>query len=102
MPYSLTEAPEQSGTLAVHLALHLGFKDLFIIGCDWGLDNISVYDYGRRNGIKKYTNNQKQLLKRLGSRPGVTISIVGNQLRDVNLPHIPYSDFELLVESQTA
>ena len=33
-----------SGTLALTLAVHLGAKKIYLLGCDWSLTNASVYD----------------------------------------------------------
>ena len=33
-----------SGTLALVLAIHLGAKQIYLLGCDWSLTNDSVYD----------------------------------------------------------
>ena len=93
---------EQSGTLAVQLAVVSGHRDIFIVGCDWGVDRSTVYQYPHASGPVKYTNSQRQVLQRLAERPGVTISVVADQPRDVNLPHIRSVDYQLIMDHHRA
>jgi hypothetical protein len=90
--------PEQSGTLAVTLAVdYLKSEKIIIVGCDWGLSTQSAYDYGiGRRSVIKHTNHQSRVLERLSTRHG-DISLVGDEPRDVAIPHITSSQFcELL------
>lgn len=66
--WPLAEQPHNSGMMAVRLAIHLGFKDVLIWGCDWGLSDESIFDYGVRNSTLKYTNSQRRLMRLLAER----------------------------------
>ena len=86
--YPMSEQPENSGMLALYVALKLGFKKIYIIGCDWGITNKSVYQYKRQSELK-YSNSQCRLLERWDKEPGVEIIVVrnDNKQRDLRLLH---------------
>ena len=63
--YTAREQPHNSGVLALRLAVNLKLDHVFVLGCDWGLTNKSRYDYDKRNSELKYTNSQKNLIKRM-------------------------------------
>ena len=93
IPAPFQRRPEQSGTLAVTLAVDiLKVTDICIVGLDWGISTQSVYDYGAgRNGTKKHTVGQVRILQKLAER--ADIKIVADKTRDCNLPHISHEEF---------
>jgi hypothetical protein len=61
----MMDAPHCSGTLAVRLALQLGFKTIWILGCDWGHSNVSVFaDRYRSVSANKYSPNKVRQMDR--------------------------------------
>lgn len=74
-----------SGIAAVILATQLSKDNIYIIGCDWGINNHTVYDYGRGE-LRKYSNPMRKVLKRLTQRN--SIHVVSDQLPDVPVPII--------------
>ncbi len=99
IPLPQHRKPEQSGTLAVTLAVdHLKPEHIIIIGCDWGLSTQSVYDYGiGRRSVIKHTNHQSRVLERLSEQHRCDIHLLGDEPRDVGIPHMSSSQFcELL------
>ena len=55
-----------SGTLALALAVHLGAKKIYLLGCDWSLTNNSVYDkqyVWRRFPPNKTSKDKFQLIE---------------------------------------
>ena len=79
-----------SGIAAVILATQLSRGDIYVVGCDWGITNDTVYDYGRGE-LRKYSNPMKKVLKRLAERN--RIFVVHNQLPDVPVPIISKYEF---------
>ena len=98
--YPMSEQPENSGMLALYVALKLGFKKIYIIGCDWGITNKSVYQYKRQSELK-YRNDLKILMKRWEVQFMGQIYVVHTQVPDVLLPIYEtqklLSDFEVQV-----
>lgn len=90
--YAAIEQPHNSGVMAVLLARNLGLRQCHIIGCDWGITNLSRYDYGDRNSTLKYTNSQKQLMESI-RRSGIELILVNDNAVDLNLPRISHSSF---------
>ena len=86
--YAIINQPQNSGVMAVRCALNLGYKKIYIIGCDWGITNKSVYQYKRQSELK-YSNSQCRLLERWDKEPGVEIIVVrnDNKQRDLRLLH---------------
>jgi hypothetical protein len=63
--YVMSEQPENSGMLAIKLAINLGCTNIRIVGCDWGLDNSSMFEtlYDNPKPGKKYNNESKRVLR---------------------------------------
>ena len=61
-----------SGCLAVLLATKLTHKPIYTIGCDWGLNTKTVFDYGKGEQ-RKYNNQQKKFLKQLAQHNEIVV-----------------------------
>jgi len=63
--YVMAQQPETSGMLAVRLAINLGCHKIRIVGCDWGLDNASIFEGQYKNSRpgNKYNNDAKRILR---------------------------------------
>ena len=73
-----------SGTLALTLAVHLGAKKIYLLGCDWSLTNASVYDKQytwRRHQPNKTSKDKFQLLEVVSEI--VELVIVHNNKREL-------------------
>lgn len=81
-PVPNSEDAINSGMLAVLLATQISQEPIYIIGCDWGLNEDTVYDYGRGR-MRKYNNHCKKYLDRLSLSHN--ISIVHNDKPDVRI-----------------
>lgn len=79
-----------SGLLAVIVATHMNGDPIYILGCDWGLSNDSVFQYGRQS-LRKYSNPMKKVLKKLSQRN--PIYVVNDRVPDVDLPVITSLNF---------
>lgn len=79
-----------SGLLAVIVATHMSMNPIYIIGCDWGLSEASVFIYDRPS-IRKYTNNMKNVLAKLSQRN--LIFVVNDRVPDVPVPVISNLEF---------
>jgi len=63
--YPMIDTPQCSGTLAVRLALQLGFSTIWVLGCDWGHSDQSVFqDRYRSQSAKKYSNSKVRQMDR--------------------------------------
>jgi hypothetical protein len=61
----MTDAPHCSGTLALRLAMQLNFKTIWVLGCDWGHSDQSVFqDRYRSQSAKKYSANKVRQIDR--------------------------------------
>ena len=79
-----------SGCLAVLLATKLSAKTIYIIGCDWGLNLKTVFDYGKGEQ-RKYNNQQKKFLRRLAKDHHIVV--VNDQKVDVPVEIISSDTF---------
>lgn len=79
-----------SGCLAVLLATKLTHKPIYIIGCDWGLNTKTVFDYGKGEQ-RKYNNQQKKFLKQLAQHNEIVV--VNDHKVDVPVEIISSADF---------
>lgn len=87
-----TVDPMNSGMMALLLATRLSKEDIYILGMDWGLSDISVYDYGKnKDSIIKYTNGCKRQVKILSETH--KIIAVHNGLPDIDIPIIDKKSF---------
>jgi|TARA_R110000824_G_scaffold43061_3_gene126093 hypothetical protein len=87
-----TVDPMNSGMMALLLATRLSKEDIYILGMDWGLSDISVYDYGKnKESIIKYTNGCKRQVKTLSETH--KIIAVHNGLPDIDIPIIDKQTF---------
>lgn len=79
-----------SGCLAVLLATKLTHKPIYIIGCDWGLNLETVFDYGKGQQ-RKYNNQQKKFIKQLARHNEIVV--VNDDKVDVAVPVITKKRF---------
>lgn len=58
--------PQDSGTMAIMLAIQLGHKKIYVFGCGWGEDDRSLFDdrYTHRGVPKKCNNGKMKLIQR--------------------------------------
>lgn len=91
VPYALRLQPHNSGVMAIHLAIHLKWDHAYILGCDWGVSNVSTFDYGRRNSVLKYTNSQKAIVREL--KRSISLTVVNNAEVDLDCDRIPVDRF---------
>ena len=91
VPYTLRQQPHNSGVLALLLALHLGWDHCYLLGCDWGISNDSVFDYGHRNSELKYTNSQRRVIHSI--HPVCPITVVNDNAIDLELDRISIDTF---------
>ena len=89
--YPMTEQPQNSGMLALTLAVQLQPREIWVVGCDWGLNNLSLFDYGDRNSEHKYTNDSRHLMRTLSER--VPIRVVHSKAVDVPVPIVSPEQF---------
>jgi len=82
--------PLNSGTLAVVVARRLSAEPIYIIGCDWGLNKESVYDY-QKTSQTKYGNLCKKVLNVIHKE--VKITVVHDLKPDVDQPIISTDHF---------
>ena len=90
--YTTLDQPHNSGLLAVRLAMNLKFGTVYILGCDWGLDNHSIFDaqYKKTQVIDKMTNSCKQLLERWGRQHDIVL--VGHNPAGIRIRNITVND----------
>lgn len=81
-----------SGLLAIILAKQLTKDNIYVIGCDWGLEKSSVFKYAHKTNGRKYSNAMSDVLKELNKTN--QIKIVNDRIPDVQVPVI--SKFEFL------
>ena len=63
--YAMTDAPHCSGTLALQLAMQLKFTTIWVLGCDWGHSDQSVFaDRYRSQSAKKYSPSKVRQMDR--------------------------------------
>lgn len=79
-----------SGCLAVLLATKLSKKTIYIIGCDWGINLKTVFDYGKGEQ-RKYNNQQKKFLKQLAQDNEIVV--VNDDKVDVPVEIISSAEF---------
>jgi hypothetical protein len=83
--YVMTEQPQQSGLLCIHLAIIMGFKKAYILGCDWGISDKSIFRYNTLHPAPmKYSNSAKRLLTTLSQR--ISLVVVNRSTPDVAVP----------------
>ena len=71
-------SPQDSGTMAIMLAINLGIQEMYILGCGWAGETVSLFDthYGLSNGARKGTNHRIQLIRRYQNDFKVKINFV--------------------------
>lgn len=79
-----------SGCLAVLLATKLTYKRIYIVGCDWGLNLKTVFDYGKGE-TRKYNNQQKKFIRQLAQEHDIVV--VNDQKVDVPVEIISSAEF---------
>jgi hypothetical protein len=90
--YTTLDQPHNSGLLAVRLAMNLNFSTVYILGCDWGLNNHSIFDaqYKKTQVIDKMSNPAKQLLERWGTQHDIVL--VGHNPAGIRIRNITVND----------
>jgi len=91
--YVNTDNPENSGMMAIKLAINLGHQRIRVIGCDWGLERASVFEsrYLNASPGKKYNNHSRKLLKSWSLRRD--IKFIHHGPIDVPVPVISAPDW---------
>jgi hypothetical protein len=86
--YPMTEEPQNSGLMAVKLAIDLGCARIRIVGCDWGRYDYSVFESRYLNATpgKKYDNHSRSLLKKWSMF--ADIAFVSSFSLDVPVAHL--------------
>ena len=84
--YPMTEEPENSGMMAIKLAMNLGCDSVRVIGCEWGINDSSVFESQYRNARpgRKYDNHSRYLLREWSRR--IDIKFVSDLEIDVPVP----------------
>jgi hypothetical protein len=90
--YTTLDQPHNSGLLAVRLAMNLKFSTVYILGCDWGLNNHSIFDaqYKKTQVIDKMSNPSKKLLERWGRQHDIVL--VGHNPAGIRIRNITVDD----------
>jgi len=94
IPVLNSDNATNSGMLAVLLATQLSKEAIYVIGCDWGLTQDTVYDYGTVFQ-RKYNNQCRKYLELLARNHSITV--VNDQIPDVTIPVIKINDLPLLI-----
>ena len=86
--YTTLDQPHNSGLLAVKLAMNLKFSTIYILGCDWGHSNQSIFDaqYKNTQPIDKMTNSAKQLLERWNRQHSIVL--VGDNPANIRIHNV--------------
>ena len=79
--WSSHETIQNSGMMAIRLAITLRFKRIWVLGCDWGTTTLSVYDslyhkdpsLPQAPGRKKYTNSSLRQMDEWMEKRGVLV-----------------------------
>jgi len=79
-----------SGLLAVIMATQLSADPIYIIGCDWGLSDASVFVY-EHTSDRKYNNSMRAVLKKLAVRNPTYV--VHDKNPDVPVPVLSNTQF---------
>lgn len=92
--YPMSQQPENSGMLAVLVALKKGYRDIYIVGCDWGITTETIYQrhYSTRAEFK-HRNFMKNMLKEWCVIYKANIQVVSDGEPDVSLPIIRSDSF---------
>lgn len=90
--YTTLDQPQNSGLLAVRLAMNLKFKPIYVLGCDWGANDQSIFDakYGNQRRISKMTNPGRKLLERWGREHDIVL--VGSNPALIRIQNISVPD----------
>ena len=90
--YTTLDQPHNSGLLAVRLAMNLNFGTIYILGCDWGHSNQSIFDhrYNKSQQIDKMTNDGRKFLERWGREKDIIL--VGNNPALIRIQNITVQD----------
>lgn len=79
--WSSHETIQNSGMMAIRLAITLRFQRIWVLGCDWGMTTQSVYDHlyhkdpllPQAPGRKKYTNSSLRQMDEWMDKRGVSV-----------------------------
>ena len=82
-----------SGTMAVGLARELALRDVYVIGCDWDRNNISIYDhlYGRTRQPKKKSIPRRRYIEQVHRDIGLVF--VSDHRIDMQVDQISHKEF---------
>lgn len=85
--YPMAQQPESSGMLAILVALKKGYKDIFVIGCDWGITTETIYQqHYKIKAAFKHKNFMKGMLKNWCNDYKAKITIVSDDGPDTGRP----------------
>jgi hypothetical protein len=98
------ETVQNSGMMAIRLAINLKYKNIWVLGCDWGTTTHSVYDhiYHKKKdlpqapGRKKYTNGSLRQMDAWMEKRGVRV--VADQRAPFKKPVTAVVDFWQMYE----
>lgn len=79
--WSSHETIQNSGMMAIRLAINLRFQRIWVLGCDWQTTTLSVYDHlyhkdpllPQAPGRKKYTDTQLRQMDEWMEKRGVSV-----------------------------
>ncbi len=80
-----------SGLLAVILAQKMTKEKIYIIGCDWGIQKHSVFQYEQGSKLRKYSNSMRDVMFQLAKQSPIVV--VNNGTPDVRVPVITKFEF---------
>jgi hypothetical protein len=89
-----------SGMLAVYVALQKSSGPIYILGCDWGLNDQSIFDqrYGHTQTKTKYNNGMKRTLKSICQNR--LVYVINNNKVDTPLPVMSVDNFLLQIHNK--
>ena len=92
--YPMANQPGNSGMLAVLLACKLGFKNIYIIGCDWGISVDTIYQkHYKVKAEFKHNNDMKTLLKNWINDYKVKITVISDAKPDLPVEVLRIDNF---------
>ena len=92
--YPMANQPGNSGMLAILLACKLGYKNIYLIGCDWGISVDSIYQqHYKVKANFKHTNDMKVLLNNWINDYRVNITAISDEVPDLQIPVLKTEKF---------
>lgn len=82
-----------SGTMAIGLARELGYRDVFVVGCDWDQNDISIYDhiYQRPRPPRKKSIPRRRYIEQVHRDIGLVF--VSDHRVDMQVDQISHKEF---------